>query len=114
MKCKNCGRELVTGTKFCMFCGTKVGVSCPKCGTELPDEARFCFNCGTEVKSSLGEQPATPKTILDPIDMEWLSQLAEQQKEPQESKGAPVWDKTSTGVCDCAVGECDCDGSIWS
>ena len=42
-----------------------------------------------------------------------LKELA-QIKEESEPKGMPSWDTTDDGRCDCAIGECDCDGSIWS
>lgn len=125
MNCKKCGKELAVGANFCMFCGEKVGVLCPKCGTELPDEAKFCFKCGAAINTSPATQrivtdvsrvkSISQETILDQAEMARLSQIKKQQEEEsQESRGAPVWDKTPTGVCDCSVGECDCDGSIWN
>lgn len=120
MKCGKCGRQLVVGARFCMMCGTKVAKLCSKCGVELPDAARFCFNCGTEVNSMAAmktvnnTQAAAKQTILNENNMKQLSQI-KAQVEATPIKDMPVWDTTASGSkCDCAVGECDCDGSIWS
>ena len=110
MKCSKCGEQLLAGASFCMMCGTKVTKLCSKCGTELPQAAKFCFKCGTEINNT---KPTAKQTILDENNMKQLSQIKAQMEEP--TKGMPVWDTTASGSrCDCAVGECDCDGSIWS
>lgn len=122
MKCRVCARELVNGANFCMYCGSKATVTCPKCKTELPNIAKYCFNCGFDVKipmanQSVAKQPVVNQavksnTILNNNEMNRLAQIKKQEEEVA-IKGAPVWDSTPNGVCDCAVGECDCDGSIW-
>ena len=57
------------------------------------------------------------KKILNKEKMEQLSSIQNNKKEtvaPSKPSGKPVWDHSSGGgACDCAVGECDCDGSIW-
>lgn len=112
MRCRMCNEELINGAKFCYRCGTKVGLFCSKCGTELPDNAAFCFNCGTKV-GQLAQQPSVQTSnLFDELEMEKLSAIKEQAAQTP-IKGAPVWDETPSGACDCAVGECDCDGSIW-
>ena len=105
MKCGKCGAEMMEGALFCMMCGAKKGRTCTKCGVELPDIARFCFKCGNEVKSTEEKKPLQKKTV---------DSLAQIKKVVNKSTGAPVWDSTPNGSCDCAVGECDCDGSIWN
>ena len=95
-----------------MFCGAKARPVCPACGTELPEVAKFCFKCGTQVKRPAQAQTVQP-SVLNAQEMNRLSEIKKQAAE--KVKGAPVWDRKSDGgVCDCAVGECDCDGSIWS
>lgn len=96
---------MMEGALFCMMCGAKKGRTCTKCGVELPDVARFCFKCGNEVKSTEGKKPLQKKTV---------DSLAQIKKVVNKPTGAPVWDSTPNGSCDCAVGECDCDGSIWN
>lgn len=116
MKCKKCGKELMSNAKFCMYCGTKVGNVCPKCGTELPDEASFCFNCGAQLKVVQPKKPQAPtRQVLGNNDMNKLSNIKKEVKRDDGYyKGAPVMDKLPNGsTCDCAIGECDCDGSYW-
>ena len=109
MTCKACGKELMSGAKFCMYCGAKVVLTCPRCGAELPDVAKYCFHCGAQVSQLTQEKP---KKILRDDQMKRLAEIKAQEAQAS-MKGAPVWDQTPNGVCDCSVGECDCDGSIW-
>ncbi len=114
MKCSKCGQQLVDGAAFCMFCGAKAGKLCPKCGTELPDVAMFCYKCGANLNAptKLDTKP-TQNHTLDDNTMKSLQQA--KPKDDYKLKGDPVWEINSSGNrCDCAVGECDCDGSIWS
>ena len=48
--------------------------------------------------------------------MEGLAEIKKQEEDSDQMyrKGMPVLDSTHNGVCYCAVGECDCDGSIWN
>lgn len=46
MYCKNCGKEVVAGEKFCKECGTRVENVCPECGCSMEEGARFCGHCG--------------------------------------------------------------------
>lgn len=62
MKCPNCGNELLSGAKFCLFCGHKVDtydsgkkLFCNNCGTEIEEGADFCSVCGKRVSSSEGK-----------------------------------------------------------
>jgi class 3 adenylate cyclase/tetratricopeptide (TPR) repeat protein len=52
MTCTGCGRALADGLKFCIHCGTRVGLSCPACGTPAPPDARFCGECGTALTAT--------------------------------------------------------------
>lgn len=49
MICTKCGNNLIQGTKFCPYCGEKVGVYCPKCGAKEKEFSKFCSQCGTEI-----------------------------------------------------------------
>lgn len=80
------------------------------------DGVRFCFKCGTEVNPVVKKQPAKPQNtqVLNNEKMEQLSSVMKKNDVSSGPTGLPVWDITPTGHCDCAVGECDCDGSIWN
>jgi hypothetical protein len=48
--CTKCGKENEAAAKFCIECGTSLGVSsCEECGNDNPFEAKFCAGCGTEL-----------------------------------------------------------------
>lgn len=58
-------------------------------------------------------QTAPKQNILSESNMKQLSQI-KAQVATTSNKGMPVWDTAASGnKCDCAVGECDCNGSIW-
>lgn len=70
---------------------------------------------GTEVRHQSVQKPEKTESsvvIFDTIQMEKLADIKENVGQSSMG-GAPVWDETPSGGCDCAVGECDCDGSIW-
>lgn len=116
MKCRKCGKGLMSNAKFCMYCGTKVGNVCPKCGIKLPDEASFCFNCGTKANINKQKKSQAPtRQVLNNNNMNKLSSIKKElERNDGYYKGDPVIEKLPNGgTCDCAIGECDCDGSIW-
>jgi membrane protease subunit (stomatin/prohibitin family) len=48
--CPKCGKQNVSGAKFCADCGTKMEVAkvpCVKCGVDLREGAKFCSECGS-------------------------------------------------------------------
>lgn len=63
-RCPACGAELVEGSKFCNFCGTKLiqpqpapenpppqnQKICPKCNTPLQPDDIFCTSCGADLR----------------------------------------------------------------
>lgn len=53
MKCKKCGKEIMDGSMFCMYCGSKQITNCSSCETVLPDEAVFCYKCGAKVTDDI-------------------------------------------------------------
>jgi len=57
IKCKSCGAEIPSGSKFCINCGDKVGggISCPECKADVPPGSKFCLNCGTKMIISCPE-----------------------------------------------------------
>lgn len=55
--CPACGEVSPEGTKFCQFCGSKLGVVkpaqniCSNCGAVNDAESRFCGECGASINS---------------------------------------------------------------
>lgn len=47
--CPNCGKT-VPGGKFCPECGYKLLNNCKNCGKPLPAGAKFCLECGTKTE----------------------------------------------------------------
>jgi len=60
MRCAACGHENPGASRFCLECGTPLGVHCGACGAALPAAARFCNQCGAA--------PAPRATGPDPRD----------------------------------------------
>lgn len=44
--------------KFCVECGTQLGIICNKCGTQNEEDSKFCIECGTSFESAQ-EQPVS-------------------------------------------------------
>ena len=53
MRCSECDSENFEGSKFCVSCGSRLGLVCVHCGTNLPQEAKFCYECGRAVASAI-------------------------------------------------------------
>ncbi|MBQ7068724.1 MAG: SPFH domain-containing protein [Synergistaceae bacterium] len=47
IKCPSCGKDLMPGAMFCMYCGARL--NCAKCGQPLIPGAKFCPNCGNQI-----------------------------------------------------------------
>jgi len=63
MLCPRCRHDNPTGSKFCLGCGARLGLTCASCGVDLPVGSRFCNNCGVRVSADAAPQPqyATPE-----------------------------------------------------
>jgi hypothetical protein len=50
--CPSCKKQLNKGTKFCVFCGTKIEekIPCPNCGKLISKSSKFCNYCGEGMK----------------------------------------------------------------
>jgi class 3 adenylate cyclase/tetratricopeptide (TPR) repeat protein len=59
VNCGNCGAPYESGSKFCVQCGSRLGLACANCGSPLKDGARFCGECGTPAAAAEG-QPNRP------------------------------------------------------
>lgn len=75
--CKNCGKEVKEGTKFCPSCGTSLTnenesnntqqntsttttrITCPKCGSLIPSDSITCDKCGAPLN-----QDTNKKTVI--------------------------------------------------
>ncbi|MBA2556946.1 MAG: zinc-ribbon domain-containing protein [Chloroflexi bacterium] len=66
MICSSCGDENRADRRFCLSCGSPLGLTCPNCGTENEARARFCGNCGQGLAAAgdtpPGEHSAAPDT----------------------------------------------------
>lgn len=69
MFCRNCGKQISDGVKFCSNCGMAQEISqpeiqdtqtveqetraklCKNCGVELNDGVKFCSECGTAIEA---------------------------------------------------------------
>jgi len=66
--CTNCGRENPPGSKFCVFCGSRVTHQpynqnvCPHCGNALTEGAKFCNACGNQIGPQL-----PPRNQQEPV-----------------------------------------------
>ncbi|MEE8407405.1 MAG: adenylate/guanylate cyclase domain-containing protein, partial [Acidimicrobiia bacterium] len=49
MICNDCGAENRAGRKFCMDCGTALGLVCPGCSTTSDPGDSFCGECGEDL-----------------------------------------------------------------
>ena len=62
MQCPRCQHENPPDSKFCLGCGSNLGLVCSSCGTGLPAGSRFCNKCGTPVKG----EPTTQARLTSP------------------------------------------------
>ena len=44
--CPKCGTPDHTGHRFCIACGTKLGIPCPRCDAIIEPRAVYCIKCG--------------------------------------------------------------------
>jgi len=45
--CPNCHTANPSDSKFCVSCGTKLGLECPSCSKPIPKGVKFCPECGS-------------------------------------------------------------------
>ena len=54
--CTSCGKENLTGARFCAGCGAALAESqltaCPQCGREVGGQENFCPACGAKLKGA--------------------------------------------------------------
>ena len=51
INCQNCGSQIVSGRRYCTFCGTRLSVTCPKCGEDIEPTTVYCVKCGHFIQS---------------------------------------------------------------
>ena len=75
MKCPKCQFVNPVGAKFCIECGSKLGLVCTQCSKTNPPVSKFCNECGQNL-SGLNRPPGidyanpqsyTPKFLADKI-----------------------------------------------
>src|SRR5215470_4552311 len=62
--CANCGEENPDRAKFCLNCGSPLGL-CPNCGEQNPEKAKFCLNCGTPLVAAAEPSPPPEPVVPD-------------------------------------------------
>jgi len=77
MFCPQCREQISVNSKFCRYCGIKIGY-CPNCGSSIEFDSKFCSHCGTKIaehamERGVIEKPLTPKEI-PPIEPEKVSE----------------------------------------
>lgn len=84
MQCRNCGRPLQEGTKFCQSCGTKVTQVCSACGMENDPARAYCSNCGNALRPN-----AAPPVQRNPVQTAYTQPAYPQPAYPQPGYGQP-------------------------
>ena len=46
INCHSCGSEIISGRRYCTFCGARLGVACPNCGETIEPTTVYCIKCG--------------------------------------------------------------------
>lgn len=103
--CRDCGKYLMEGSKFCSHCGKQQDVEqsnnaferkqewggkiikCPSCGTDLPSFTAICPGCGHEINSA--QVTRSVKEFSNGIE-ECDIHIA---NSPEVSKGWSSWNK---------------------
>ena len=74
MKCPICEQDNPSAARYCLGCGSRLGLECTGCGCKLPAGSRFCFECGAKVGSEGAAAPRftapdayTPKFLAEKI-----------------------------------------------
>ena len=108
--CSGCGTEILSTTKFCAKCGTRVaevklarGQICTKCHAPLATDAKFCKSCGQptgaapppEVVQSaaapkLSEAPTSPALATEIISRSAAASAAALAPQSRPAQPMPV------------------------
>lgn len=67
MRCTRCQQDNPGEARFCLRCGTALGITCGACAAMLPPEASFCPNCGQPVPAGPSPASYTPRHLTDQI-----------------------------------------------
>lgn len=63
VKCKNCGKFTLSGSKYCSYCGEKMMDDnvkyCRYCGAENSVDSLYCYKCGRSSGTGSNEKPNT-------------------------------------------------------
>lgn len=100
--CPVCGRTLEAESKFCGFCGARLGGgiqvqtntppierTCVRCGASLNEGDRFCMNCGAPAEAlntgATGEQPVNISVCETEAGLSAKDGLQGEVTEPEKS-----------------------------
>ncbi|MGM9804320.1 MAG: zinc-ribbon domain-containing protein [Muribaculaceae bacterium] len=87
--CKNCGKEVAEGSRFCNHCGAAMpqAMHCPYCQAVIPQGSHFCPECGRQIATPI---PA-PKPAVTPSQTNeegWDFNKEDEEQEEQASQNS--------------------------
>jgi len=99
--CSGCGTEILSTTKFCAKCGTRVGPVeaaageiCTKCNAPLEPGAKFCKSCGQPTgaapRPEVVESAAAPKVPEAAMAAAVAPQIISSSTAPSPVTSAPL------------------------
>jgi class 3 adenylate cyclase len=62
--CGRCGASNPEDARFCVACGSRLGLVCPACGAELSGPVRFCPSCGANVTQVSADEQRKVVSVL--------------------------------------------------
>jgi len=67
VRCSRCRQANPREARFCLQCGSELGVECADCGATLPIGAKFCLECGAPVEGGPAPAGYTPRHLSEQI-----------------------------------------------
>ena len=62
--CGRCGASNPEDARFCVACGSRLGLTCAACGYELTGPVRYCPSCGANVAQPSAEEQRKVVSVL--------------------------------------------------
>lgn len=97
MKCPSCNQTLPDQSKYCRYCGAKVGEPpavpvCPECGRPVRADAKFCGSCGAALPSQGPSQKAAASVSKVPVSASGskINQGSQASGDPDLQGSSPI------------------------